>query len=74
VNDKGQVTYEKAAVESAAQAATFTADELVILLDAIMAFYHSVESVPANDGSNLPEIEAIQRKIEALFAKDVRDG
>ena len=45
----------------------FTDEELCILLDAVMVFYREVEEVPVNDGSNLPEIEALQHKIEGLL-------
>jgi hypothetical protein len=45
----------------------FTTSELALLLDAVMVFYRRVERVTENDGSNLPVIEALQRKIEAVI-------
>jgi hypothetical protein len=45
----------------------FTTSELALLLDAVMVFYQRVERVIENDDSNLPVIEALQRKIEAII-------
>jgi|HubBroStandDraft_2_1064218.scaffolds.fasta_scaffold338721_3 hypothetical protein len=41
-----------------------TLDEAIIALDAVMVFCKAVEAIPENDGTNLPEIEALQHKLE----------
>jgi calcineurin-like phosphoesterase family protein len=43
----------------------FTTSELVLLLDAVMVHYRHVATIPENDPSNLPPLEALQHKIEA---------
>ena len=47
----------------------FTDEELALLLDAVVVFYKAVEDAPCNDGSNLQEIEALQRKVERLLTE-----
>jgi hypothetical protein len=47
----------------------FTACELALLLDAVVVLYKNVEAAPANDGSNLPEIDALQHKVEWLLCR-----
>jgi hypothetical protein len=42
-------------------------DEMLIALDAVMVFFKAAESVPGNDGSELPAVEALQRKLEAAL-------
>lgn len=49
----------------------FTQGELVILLDAVMSHYRMVSRVPLNDGTNLPEIEELQHKVERLLTTGV---
>lgn len=53
--------------------AVFTDRELCFLLDAVMAFYKAVEETPRNDGSELPEIDALQHKIEELLRRLQRE-
>lgn len=49
----------------------FTQGELVILLDAVMSHYKAVEACTVNDGTNLPEIEELQHKVERLLTTGV---
>jgi hypothetical protein len=46
----------------------FTNEELALALDAVMSYYHSVQNAIINDGTDLPGIEALQRKIESILA------
>lgn len=57
-----------ARIEAVASPPQFTTSELVLLLDAVMVHHHHVAAIPENDASNLPPLEALQRKIERLLA------
>jgi hypothetical protein len=48
----------------------FTIDELRMLLDGTMVYYKAVMRATANNGSDLPVIDALQHKIEKMLAGD----
>lgn len=44
---------------------TFTKRELAFLIDAVMVLAHQMANIPENDGSELPELKALQHRLEA---------
>jgi hypothetical protein len=69
LSQRDRDTWEAIAIAGVSSTA-FTVSELVLLLDAVMVHYRQVAAISENDSSNLPPLEKLQHKIEALLAAD----